>query len=274
MSDISKINLAGISYNIKDETARAQVGALANIPINKNGIYRGKDLGTITSANIGTFLESHKVASGEFEDLFLGDYFTVQDGTYNVQWEIAGFDVYLHKGDQELTSHHLALIPKTNLLTSYMNSTNVTTGGYVGSYLHTTIIPQINTNLAKALGSHLITRRALLSNSVSTTIKSMAGADYNGATNGWAWTDVKACLMSEVAVYGSKVFSSSFHDVGEDCERLPVFQFKGHSWTRQWFWLRAVASASFFAHAYHNGDARTNNASDAGGGVRPLICVG
>lgn len=274
MSDISKINLAGISYNIKDETARAQVGALANIPINKNGIYRGKDLGTITSANIGTFLESHKVASGEFEDLFLGDYFTVQDGTYNVQWEIAGFDVYLHKGDQELTSHHLALIPKTNLLTSYMNSTNVTTGGYAGSYLHTTIIPQINTNLAKALGSHLITRRALLSNSVSTTIKSMAGADYNGATNGWAWTDVKACLMSEVAVYGSKVFSSSFHDVGEDCERLPIFQFKGHSWTRQWFWLRAVASASYFANANTGGEAGTGIASDAGGGVRPLICVG
>ena len=95
-----------------------------------------------------------------------------------------------------------------------------------------------------------------------------------GTSTDWAWYDVKACLMSEVSVYGSRVFSSSFYDVGEDCERLPIFHFKGHSYTREWIWLKAVASASYFAHATANGAAGTNHASHAGGGVRPLICVG
>ena len=70
------------------------------------------------------------------------------------------------------------------------------------------------------------------------------------------------------------VQAASFHDIGEDCERLPIFQFKGHSYTRQWFWLRAVASASYFALTNTNGGADHYAASGADGGVRPLICVG
>ena len=95
-----------------------------------------------------------------------------------------------------------------------------------------------------------------------------------GCATDWAWYDVKACLMSEVAVYGSKVSSSSFFDIGEDCERLPIFHFKGHSYTREWFWLKAVASSAAFALAFNGGLALSNTASTAAGGVRPLICVG
>ena len=155
-----------------------------------------------------------------------------------------------------------------------MNDTNDTTGGYYNSYMHQSVIPTIDTNLATILGNHLLARRALLSNAMNKDLTSGAGAGWMGSTTGWDWYTVKSCLMSEVAVYGSKVFSSSFHDIGEDCERLPIFQFKGHSYTRQWFWLRAVASASYFAGASITGYADYSNASSAGGGVRPLICVG
>ena len=242
--------------------------------LSHNGIYRGKNLGTFNSlAEFEAFLDEHKVSSGLFTDLYLGDYFTLKDGTYNKEWEIAGFDTYLHKGDTEMTKHHLALIPKTNLLTSYMNATNDTTGAYYNSYMHQTVIPKVDTAMANILGSHLLERRALLANAMTKDIASGAGAGWTGASSGWAWYTVKSCLLSEVAVYGSKVFSSSFYDVGEDCERLPIFQFKGHSYTRQWFWLKAVASSSDFADAYYGGYAATN-ASTSYGGVRPLICVG
>lgn len=243
-------------------------------PLAHNGIFRGKNLGTITASNVDAFVNEHGIATGKFTDLYIGDYFTIQDGTYNKEWEIAGFDTYLHKGDTEFTKHHLALIPKVNLLQSYMNSTNVTTGGYVGSYMHTTVIPAINTNLAKALGSHLLTRRALLTKTVNTSVASGAGAGWTGASTDWAWYDVKACLMSEVAVYGSRVGSSSLYDIGEDCERLPIFHFKGHSYTRQWFWLRAVTLSTTFAGAGDDGHADHNYASYSDGGVRPLICFG
>lgn len=243
-------------------------------PLAHNGIFRGKNLGTITASNVDAFVEEHGIATGKFTDLYIGDYFTIQDGTYNKEWEIAGFDTYLHKGDREFTQHHLALIPKTNLLQSYMNSSNVTTGGYVGSYMYKTVIPAVNTNLAKALGDHLLTRRALLTNTVNTSVASGAGAGWTGASTSWAWYDVKACLMSEVAVYGSRVGSSSLYDIGEDCERLPIFHFKGHSYTREWFWLRAVTYSTAFASATAIGDADNSYASDSDGGVRPLICFG
>lgn len=72
-----------------------------------NGIYRGKNLGTFTTvAEVEAFLTEHKVSEGLFTDLFIGDYFTLQDGTYNKEWEIAGFDTYFNKGDTAFTSHH------------------------------------------------------------------------------------------------------------------------------------------------------------------------
>lgn len=263
----------GQYITIHYETDIGQITDLTGI--SHNGIYRGKNFGTFTSLSaFEQFLSDHGVSTGLFNDLYLGDYFKVQDGTYNVEWEIAGFDTYYQKGDTAFTNHHIALIPKTNLLTSKMNDTNDTTGGYYNSYMHQSVIPTIDTNLATILGNHLLARRALLSNAMNKDLTSGAGAGWMGSTTGWSWYTVKSCLMSEVAVYGSKVFSSSFHDIGEDCERLPIFQFKGHSHTRQWFWLRAVASASTFAGATAYGNASSSDASNAVGGVRPLICVG
>lgn len=243
--------------------------------LSHNGIYRGKNWGTFASLSaFEQFLSDHGVSTGLFTDLYVGDYFKIQDGTYNVDWEIAGFDTYYQKGDTAFTNHHLALIPKTNIITSKMNDTNDTTGGYYNSYMHQTVIPTIDTKLATILGSHLLSRRALLSNTMNKDLASCAGSGWMGCTTEWSWYTVKSCLMSEVAVYGSTVFSSSFHDVGEDCERLPIFSFKGHSYTRQWFWLRAVASSAGFAYAGSHGSAAYDSASDSGGGVRPLICVG
>lgn len=253
-----------------------EVGQLVDLTgISHNGIYRGKNFGTFTStAAFEQFLSDHGVSTGLFNDLYIGDYFKIQDGTYNVEWEIAGFDTYLHKGDSDFATHHLALIPKTNLTTSKMNNTDDTTGGYANSYMHKTVIPAVDANLTKVLGNHLLSRRAYLTTAVNKDIASNTGAGWKGASTAGDWFTVKSCLMSEVAVFGSTISSSSFYDTGEDCERLPIFQFKGHSYIRQWFWLKAVASGSAFAYADSYGCQSYGNASGAGGGVRPLICVG
>ena len=263
----------GQYITIRYETDIGQITDLTGL--SHNCIYRGKNWGTFTSLSaVEQFLSDHGVSTGLFNDLYIGDYFKIQDGTYNVEWEIAGFDTYLHKGDSDFTTHHLALIPKTNLTTSKMNDTNDTIGGYANSYMHKTVIPAVDANLTKVLGNHLLSRRAYLTTTVNKDIASNAGAGWKGASTAGDWFTVKSCLMSEVAVYGSTIFSSSFFDTAEDCERLPIFQFKGHSYSRQWFWLKSVVSASSFAHAHHYGYALHANASDADGGVRPLICVG
>lgn len=247
-----------------------------------NGIYRGKNLGTFTStAELETFLSNHEIATGNFTDLYLGDYFTIQDGTYNANWMIAGFDTEFYKGwlvdgssdVQWINQHHITLIPRIPLFNAQMNSTNTTSGGYKGSAMHTSTLPTVVSNLQTVLGTHLLKRYALLSNAVDTTRSNMFGT-AGGASSSWEWTEVYATLPSEVQIYGSTIWSSSGYDTGEACMKLPVFNFINHVQFSRWsFWLRGVASSSHFCRASSGGFATSWGASDSLG-VRPVICIG
>lgn len=240
-----------------------------------NGIFTEKFLGTFNTVDeVKKFLSDHKVAEKQYTGLYVGDYLRLNDGVYNKDWVIAGFELYNNKGDTPLTVGNIVLIPKTPLVNKPMNPTNTTEGGYYNSAMHQTHIPEIVANLEKVLGNTLLTRRCLLSNSVSSTLSSMAGAGFTGCSNGWAWYDCKAVLMSEVEIYGSTIFSSSFYDVGEACEKLPIFNFINHvKYSRSDLWLRAVASASSFAHVSGLGHAGNGNAGYSWG-VSPIIVVG
>ena len=243
-------------------------------PWQRNGIYRGKDLGTITSANIASFLSEHEVSAGKFTDLYVGDEITIQDGTYNAVWLIAGFDTEYNKGDTAFTTHHITLIPKTALYNDQMNSTDTTAGGYKGSAMHTTKLPALATKLQTALGTHLLTHRAIISNAVNTEAAPGGSSTWKGIASGWEWTDVKCVLPTEVQVYGGTVFSSSGWDTGEAEQKLPVFNFINPVQFGRWtFWLRCVAGSANFCRCHGHGAADANGASNSVG-VRPLICVG
>lgn len=253
--------------------------AIKNAPVDggvaNNGYYEEKDLGTWESvADVEAFLAAHKVSTGKFGSLKLGNYVTIKDGTYNKKWAIAGFDIHLSVGDTSLNTHHIALFPKNNLLSARMNETNTTAGGYAGSEMHTVTIPAVVENLQTVLGTHLLKHRRLLSNSVATSAASGAGAGWTGSSNAWAWTDVYACLLTEPQLYGTRAFSSGAYDVGEGAYQLPLFRFISHvKYSREWFWLRAVASTTYFCGAGNGGNASYHNASDSFG-VRPLILIG
>lgn len=247
-----------------------------------NGIYRGKNLGTFTStAELETFLSNHEIATGNFTDLYLGDYFIIRDGTYNANWMIAGFDTEFYRGwlvdgssdVQWINQHHITLIPRVPLFNAQMNSTNTTSGGYKGSAMHTSTLPTVVSNLQTVLGTHLLKRYALLSNAVDTTRSNMFGI-AGGASSSWEWTEVYATLPSEAQIYGSTIWSSSGYDTGEACTKLPVFNFINHVHFARWnSWLRGVASSSVFCIAGYHGYAVTWDASDSNG-VRPVICIG
>ena len=107
-----------------------------------NAIYRGKDL-TSYFNNGGM---STAIAAGTFADIYPGDYIiksvTVNGTAYNnVKWIVGDLDYHLHRGDTETTKHHVLMFPETNIGSAQMNTTNVITGGYVGSQMWTTIIP-------------------------------------------------------------------------------------------------------------------------------------
>ena len=246
-----------------------------------NGLYRGKNL-----TNIYTIDQIYAmVHSGKFDDLFLGDYFTVSITTTlpdetvkteNISLMIAAFNYYYNTGDTALTTPHIILIPRNQgfATTAKMNATNTTEGGYLNSYMHQTVLPCYAASLKTALNNHVLSHRTWLSKSTNTSTPSMAGAGSTGAANVAEWATVDLQLMNEVQVYGTTVWSSSAYDVGTDNRKLPVFDFiTPVQFGRNGTWLRSVVSSTRFALCSNSGGAYYNNAS-AALYVRPLILFG
>lgn len=230
-----------------------------------NSLYRGKYLGDHVTDD-----QYAEISAGTFGGMFIGDYWEIN----NIVWRIAAFDYWLHDGDTECTTtHHVVVVPDSNLATAKMNNSNVTTGGYVGSGIYTGANSNTGLSTAKstintAFGSaHILNHRELLSNAVS-----------DGKASGWAWYDSTVELMNESMVYGSPVSGAqktgdTNFNVGIDYGQLPLFRYnKGLVCNRASWWLRVVASAATFATVNGDGGAYYGGAS-ASLGVRPAFGI-
>lgn len=227
-----------------------------------NMVYRGKALGgSVTSEQWAA------IKAGTFKDLFLGDYWSIG----GVDYLIAAFNYWLTCGDTACNTNHLLVVPRNNLYTAGMNSSNITTGGYVGSEMYKTGLAQAKTTINNAFGSaHILNHRQYLVNAVT-----------SGAPTGTDWYDSTVELMNENMVYGGRQFSpmpngatdpwTTCRNYTIDKSQLPLFHLA--PWlicNRQWYWLRDVVSAAAFANVGSNGYADCYNASYAGG-VRPVV---
>ena len=230
-----------------------------------NSIYRGKSLGTsITTA------QWNAISAGTFDDMYIGDYWTLSttigSTTSNIQYVIAGFDYWWNCGDsypQSSNKHHVVLVPATNLYSAQMNATDITTGGYIGSAMYTTNLANARTGISTLFGNHLYSVRRLFTNSVNTV----------GQATGWAWATSSVDLMSETMVYGHPVWTTSGFEVGVDRTILPLFALNSASASiySNW-WLRSVATPSYFALVSTYGNATYYNASTTHG-VRPAFAI-
>lgn len=251
---------AANSAQAAQESATELAALLFNNAGAHNAIYRGKNLGTSVTA-----AQWAAIANGTFADLYIGDYWVIG----GVTWRIAAFDYYYKTGDTSCTTHHVVIVPDTNLCTHVMNDTNITTGGYIGSKMYTEGLAQAKTQINSAFGSsHILSHRQLLVNAVT-----------NGKPSGGSWYDSTVELMTEQNVYGGKIFGA-----GNDGSTIPYlytidksqFPLFAHDPSmisnRQWFWLRDVVSAACFAGVANDGGA---NYSGASGdlGVRPAFSI-
>ena len=224
-----------------------------------NSIYRGKNLGTsVTSEQYAA------ISAGTFNDLYIGDYWTMG----GVNYRIAAFDYYWNCGDNAVPPHHAVIVPDTCLYNAVMNTTNITTGGYVGSQMYTTNLEQAKTTIKGAFSGHVVNHRIYLVNAVA-----------NGYSSGGAWVDSEVDLMNEQMVYGSGIFSpvstGSAVPANYRVEKnqLPLFAMNPAMLnTRETYWLRDVITASGFAGVLSGGNASSHSASDSLG-VRPAFCI-
>lgn len=232
---------------------------MRNFPDNAgahNSIYRGKFLGNEVTATQYT-----AISNGTFEDMYIGDYWTI-DG---INWRIACFDYYYNVGSPICTTHHVTLVPDTTLYTHVMNDTNTTDGGYVGSKMYISGLNQAKTIINTAFNGHILNHRKFLCNAAT-----------DGEASGGDWFDSEVELMNEIMVYGSIVNGRAtygLYSIGIEKTQLPLFALRPDiANIRTSYWLRDVASGTFFAHVSSSGTVIRVNAS-VSTGVRPVFSI-
>jgi hypothetical protein len=224
-----------------------------------NGHPRGKYLGDHVTDD-----QYSAISSGEFTDLYIGDYWIIHDPITNkdITWVIVHFDYWVNTGDANITEHHIVVAPATTLYDAKMNATDTTTGGYLNSQMKTNL-SQATSIIETAFGSdHILSHRELFSN--ATTSSGASGSEWSNST---------IDLMNEIMIYGCKAWANSGHDVGVDKEQLSLFKYspKAISGTNTQ-WLRSVVSDTAFATVTNAGTASYADASNSLG-VRPVFAL-
>lgn len=224
-------------------------------------LFRGKNLGTALTA-----AQKAAIKDGSFKGMFLGDYWSIGGRI----WRIVDMDYWYNCGDTAFTSHHLVIMPDEALYNAQMNTTNVTTGGYVGSAMYKSNLANAKTIVNAAFQGSVLTHREYLCNAVA-----------NGRPSGGAWFDSSIELPNEPMMYGHPHFSPtsdgstvpSIYTISKTqlalfmvCPRFIV----NRSYNQ---WLRDVVSSAYFARVDDYGNTHYNGASGSYG-VRPVFPVG
>ena len=246
-----------------------------------NSIYRGKNLGSsVTAAQYAA------IGAGTFDDLFIGDYWSIG----GVTWRIAAFDYWFGYGDGGgvgvCNTHHIVIVPDENLNNAdgstahWMNASDTTVGAYVGSDWRTgnngnggraECISKINS----AFGSgHILTYRGHLQNAITNPSGSIA---YESAGT---WYDCTVEIMNERMVYGCDIFHNVMASgvipnlYSIDHSQLPLFRLNHrHICNRAAWWLRDVVSTAYFAGVGSIGGCGSDGASNPWVGVRPAFGI-
>lgn len=237
--------------------------------INLNNTYSNTNLGIWSSiSDVDSFFRrfnSDSFYSDGNNTLALGNYVTIQDGTYNVEWVIMAFDKEHNRTAADGTvydnGYGICMVPRIQVTTDKWNTTESTKGGYVSSYMHNTVLPGIVSNLKTVLGDHLINRNVLL----------------NSGSSAYTWTTAYATLMSTFQLGGSeatgKCETGSKYTWGEAYYTLSArkydsslvitksnYHFRDISWSPTIYTMNSLGS-------YGSGTPDQNR------GVRPLIYI-
>ena len=231
----------------------------------KSGYLPITDLGTSYTQEL-----KEDIASGTFKKAVVGGKLTLNGHVYY----LAHPDYWLHTGDTECTAHHMLVVPASNLVNGAMNSTNITTGAYLGSDFKTgnnsnTALASIKAIIKADFGAaNILTHREYFANAVT-----------SGRPSAGAWADSDIDLMNENMVYGGDIFSPhsdgtnipAKYTVGKS--QIKLFAERPDLITnRASWWLRDVVSGAYFACVSYDGYANYRSASDSLG-IRPAFAI-
>ncbi len=172
---------------------------ITSVPEMHRNIYRGKYLGNSVSA-----AQLAAIADGSFDDLYVGDYWTIPVTIDNVEqsvnWRIADMDYFVGYRDtvdttKRMTAHHLVIVPDTALYTSQPGGRS---NGYNGSDIRTSGLDKAKTAINAVFPDMVLPHK----NYISTAI------DSNGTVTRCEEQTCTIELMSQVMVFGFNRFQN------------------------------------------------------------------
>lgn len=278
----AKITVDNLADNIlgrlTTKTFTNQVGGssaatiLAQLSTLNTGLtnYRSNKVGAsnLTNAWYNGTLKS-EIAAGNFSNVKPGDYIVGTDS--GSSYIVVGFDSYYETGanGSHFMKHHLVMMAaRTNTdmanISNKMNTSATTSGGYVGSAMFTTWLPDyVEDYLTPDFGENLLTFPLRLSNATS-----------SGKSSNNAWQNVQAAIPCEKEVVGCLVFGNE-QDMGNSVNQFPLFkQYTiNNMYPNTTIQLRDIANGSNYSLLSGNGYVANLSAANISN-VKPVFCIG
>lgn len=199
------------------------------------------DLANLTTAIAEQNLEKYGYA--------IGDYFVGASGYY---YYLADMDTNYggYTNQAVVNTHHCGIVVDTKSTCQWLSEGTVTnySSSTLHSFLTNTALPNIKSDIAALFGdweSHLLKR-----------------TEIDNAIGGWgtAWEGLKDCLIcaiTEVQMYGSRIFGADGNQTGTGCKALELFRKYRFNeiYGNTAVWLKSIISDSFACVANRDGGA-------------------
>ena len=258
-----------------------------------NDFYDDSDITSLIYAGNGAGTIRNEIANGNFSRVHPGQ--TIVGRVTGTTYIVVGCNIYLHRGDTELTQNHIGLMPiqlignDGNLLWSGrtwagsgVNNTNQgyapwasdnntegknQTSCYKDSYIANTVLPKVDNLWLKPdfenQGISVLTFRNLEAISFDTNATCMSNPNWRGCATNWGWASRRLVLPSEPEIYGHYHWAGSPYESGSQHTQLPLYRHKEiHKvYPIVDIWLKDSASASVACGVGHGGGAGRADAS-------------
>lgn len=252
-----------------------------------NDYYDDSDITSLIYAGNGAGTIRNEIANGNFARVHPGQ--TIVGRVTGTKYIVVGCNIYKYRGDTELTTNHIGLMPiqlvgnAGNLLwsgrtyaESGVNNTNQgyapwasdnetegknQTSCYKDSYIANTVLPKVDNLWLKPdfenQGISVLTFRNLEAISFDANATCMSNPNWRGCATNRGWASRRLVLPSEPEIYGHYHWSGSPYESGSQHTQLPLYRHKEiHKvYPRVDIWLKDSASASNACYVHNTGDA-------------------
>ena len=221
-----------------------------------NDYYDDSDITSLIYAGNGAGTIRNEIANGNFSRVHPGQ--TIVGRVTGTTYIVVGCNIYKHRGETELTSNHIGLMPillignEKNLLWSGRtykgSSVNNTTQGfapwasdnetegknqtscYKDSYIANTVLPKVDNLWLKPdfenQGIQILTFSCSDATSFDANAVCMSNPNWKGCATECGWTSRRLVLPSEPELYGHYSFAGSPFESGSQHTQFPLYRHK------------------------------------------------